>query len=267
MKRSKPRAFTLIELLVVIAIIAILAAILFPVFAQAKEAAKQAQCISNMKQFGVAFQLYLGDYDDVWTPASNASPGKPGDVPQQMWIGYDNANAPLNGGWYGLINQPAINPPRNGALDIYLKNYEIRLCPKRPANTQVVLAYNWFNPNISSAYYTTNPTAQGQEFGPGARTVRTHALGFIESLGANGSEIEDTAGTLVLWEHDAHVPNCNFLQSSDWLNSPPNEPHLKEHFNFLHRNGTTTLWADSHARRMTYEQLKRPMFSSRKDLY
>ncbi len=62
MKNS--RAFTLIELLVVIAIIAILAAILFPVFAKAKEAAKKTQDLSNIKQIGTAIQLYAADYDD-----------------------------------------------------------------------------------------------------------------------------------------------------------------------------------------------------------
>jgi prepilin-type N-terminal cleavage/methylation domain-containing protein/prepilin-type processing-associated H-X9-DG protein len=60
----KNRAFTLIELLVVIAIIAILAAILFPVFSQAKEAAKATACLSNMKQIGIALNLYEQDYDD-----------------------------------------------------------------------------------------------------------------------------------------------------------------------------------------------------------
>lgn len=59
------RAFTLIELLVVIAIIAILAALLFPVFSQAREAAKKTQCTSNLKQFGTAWTLYLGDNDDL----------------------------------------------------------------------------------------------------------------------------------------------------------------------------------------------------------
>ncbi len=64
----KTKAFTLIELLVVIAIIAILAAILFPVFAQAKAAAKATVSLSNMKQIGTAQQLYEGDSDDVLPP-------------------------------------------------------------------------------------------------------------------------------------------------------------------------------------------------------
>jgi prepilin-type N-terminal cleavage/methylation domain-containing protein len=58
-------AFTLIELLVVIAIIAILAAILFPVFAQAREKARQASCISNTKQYSLATAMYVQDYDEV----------------------------------------------------------------------------------------------------------------------------------------------------------------------------------------------------------
>jgi prepilin-type N-terminal cleavage/methylation domain-containing protein/prepilin-type processing-associated H-X9-DG protein len=60
------KAFTLIELLVVIAIIAILAAILFPVFAQAKEAAKKANCISNIRQLAMASIMYANDYDDTF---------------------------------------------------------------------------------------------------------------------------------------------------------------------------------------------------------
>ena len=59
------KGFTLIELLVVIAIIAILAAILFPVFAQAREKARQASCLSNRKQLGTALQLYVDDYDET----------------------------------------------------------------------------------------------------------------------------------------------------------------------------------------------------------
>ena len=65
---SHRRGFTLIELLVVIAIIAILAAILFPVFAQAREAARKSSCGSNTRQFGTAVMMYCQDYDETYSP-------------------------------------------------------------------------------------------------------------------------------------------------------------------------------------------------------
>jgi len=71
---SKVSAFTLIELLVVIAIIAILAAILFPVFAQVREKARQTSCVSNLKQIGLAIQQYTQDYDES-LPQANYHPG------------------------------------------------------------------------------------------------------------------------------------------------------------------------------------------------
>jgi len=72
--RSK-HGFTLIELLVVIAIIAILAAILFPVFAKARAKAYQTQCLSNIKQIGLAFHMYASDYDDMLPNVLNATYG------------------------------------------------------------------------------------------------------------------------------------------------------------------------------------------------
>lgn len=83
----KRNAFTLIELLVVIAIIAILAAILIPVFAQAREKARQTVCASNMKQMGTAFLMYATDYDGMFPSPGGGTPlASTGNGPQNGWI-------------------------------------------------------------------------------------------------------------------------------------------------------------------------------------
>ncbi len=87
--RNHRSAFTLIELLVVIAIIAILAAILFPVFAQARAGARQATCLNNMKQIGTGLMMYAQDYDETLPGNSGAgvitraweSRARPGGLP------------------------------------------------------------------------------------------------------------------------------------------------------------------------------------------
>ena len=101
------KAFTLIELLVVIAIIAILAAILFPVFAQAKEAAKKTSCLSNMKQFNLGAIMYSGDVDDV------------------MVMGWNNGSGVFrtDGSQYRPWN------PWTQTIQPYVKNTQLLLCP------------------------------------------------------------------------------------------------------------------------------------------
>ena len=81
--RALVRGFTLIELLVVIAIIAILAALLLPALARAKEKARAIQCLSNIRQIGLAVSLYLGDYNDRYPPAIT----KNGGLTQLSWVG------------------------------------------------------------------------------------------------------------------------------------------------------------------------------------
>lgn len=263
----RPRAFTLIELLVVIAIISILAGLLFPVFAQAKATAKQTVCIVHTRQIGMAMQMYRIDYDDVWPPAVVTAPIA-GFSPQQLWIGYDNNNGPTIGGMTGFVNKPAENRPRPGAIDPYLKSEKIKVCPSQPSDWQLAIAYNWFHKGVSSPYYTTNPKALDNEYGPGSKEIFLDSQGLVNTVAINDSEMEDGPGTLVTWEHNARVPLCNFLQSVDWFENPPIEDQaLKDHFNFLHREGSTTLWGDGHTRRVIFGQLSRPMFSVRKDIY
>jgi prepilin-type N-terminal cleavage/methylation domain-containing protein/prepilin-type processing-associated H-X9-DG protein len=124
----KPRAsaFTLIELLVVIAIIAILAAILFPVFAQAREKARQTSCLSNNKQYGLGMIMYVQDYDESF-PVGAAQGVANG---QWFW----NFNLPVPYNW-----RPSVPPtdPRYTAAQVhwgnsiqpYVKNYGIMSCP------------------------------------------------------------------------------------------------------------------------------------------
>lgn len=76
--RYNRRGFTLIELLVVIAIIAILAAILFPVFAKAREAARKTSCLSNMKQIGLAAMMYVQDYDETYADSRESTDAQDG---------------------------------------------------------------------------------------------------------------------------------------------------------------------------------------------
>lgn len=115
--RRSRRAFTLIELLVVIAVIAILAAILFPVFARAREKARTISCLSNMRQLGTAFQIYMQDYDET---LPNSTDGTPGAGRAGAWNFYKVFPANTNPGSYDVTQ---------GGLYPYVKNRQVYICP------------------------------------------------------------------------------------------------------------------------------------------
>ncbi len=152
--------FTLIELLVVIAIIAILAAILFPVFAQAREKARQTACLSNGKQLGMAFMQYVADYDGTF-PVGTAGPG----------------NGPV--GWGGQIFP-------------YVKSVDVYKCPSDSIvrddcdpSAGAPISYSWthYQASVSNdttfglhAYYNTENSLTLAAIGAPADTISMFEL-------------------------------------------------------------------------------------------
>lgn len=124
---ARSTGFTLIELLVVIAIIAILAAILFPVFAQAKAAAKKTSALANIKQVGLAWILYAGDYDDTIMRASTADSSKT----YYWWGSFDGVTLREN----------------EGLLYPYSKNAGIQGDPTFAKSLRTALGYTGFGYN------------------------------------------------------------------------------------------------------------------------
>jgi prepilin-type N-terminal cleavage/methylation domain-containing protein len=123
---SKYRSgFTLIELLVVIAIIAILAAILFPVFAQAREKARQTTCTSNVKQLGIAWMMYVQDYDETFPPTNSTQ------NPNSGWVNsttYTTKYPCKPCRPHLATDQSVTYDPTIYAIP-YIKNYDIFKCP------------------------------------------------------------------------------------------------------------------------------------------
>ncbi|HQK95552.1 MAG TPA: prepilin-type N-terminal cleavage/methylation domain-containing protein [Armatimonadota bacterium] len=124
---DRQRGFTLIELLVVIAIIAILAAILFPVFAKAREKARQASCASNVRQLALAWQMYAQDYDETACLSY-----------------YYSADFMVEYAWDFIVDYGA-GSANLGLLGSYTKNNQINQCPSFHAET-------WGRPYTGYAY-------------------------------------------------------------------------------------------------------------------
>ncbi|HEX8552570.1 MAG TPA: DUF1559 domain-containing protein [Abditibacteriaceae bacterium] len=162
----KRRGFTLIELLVVIAIIAILAAILFPVFARARENARRSSCASNLKQIGLGLVQYVQDYDEKYP------------------------------GWARSLNNPSGNSSEiywMKQLEPYTKSSQVYKCPSNATQTDVRNEI----PNSYWANYYSSPDNYGAVRGAG------NGIGVFCDTGGSGvnsSEIENAATTIAIGE-------------------------------------------------------------------
>jgi prepilin-type N-terminal cleavage/methylation domain-containing protein len=221
----KALAFTLIELLVVIAIIAILAAILFPVFAQAREKARQASCLSNLRQLGTAGMMYQQDYDGMFTPPFKY---------------YGAQSVQSNCWWWDDILQP------------YIKNKQVNRCPSW------VGVESWAAP----ATYDTVAGKKGKPFSYGVNSVEGWTItkawakesarhhGFrcqgtrrATDVGCSVSEaeIEDPVGTI--WVVDSNKIEIWSEDHFDYAKpSSTGGPQLYAR----HTGGFNTIHADGH---------------------
>lgn len=122
---NRRSGFTLIELLVVIAIIAILAAILFPVFAQAKDAAKKTQSISNMKQVLIAHQMYSDDADDMFCPRWRVGWGPPNGGDPTPAMSWDKLVQPYAKNGHIFMSPADPNPKYETTIGIWRRSYGV----------------------------------------------------------------------------------------------------------------------------------------------
>jgi prepilin-type N-terminal cleavage/methylation domain-containing protein len=239
------RAFTLIELLVVIAIIAILAAILFPVFAQAREKARVATCTSNLKNFALAILMYDQDYDEC------------------MPIGYKASYliGPLTSQLSGFPEQGV-----HALVAPYVKNHGVGHCPDdagfeltgaNPDSPPKVLtaaqypliANQFFDLVYGSSYKFThenfsNPFASKSYTGYGLPTGMCGPGGVVKGsnyIPAAGDPCNGTAPGTMPQAYFARPAECRFFRCYD-------APYDQDDDRIWHKNGDTIAYVDGHVK-------------------
>lgn len=276
MKRLCRNGFTLIELLVVIAIIAILAAILFPVFAQARESARKAACTSNMKQIGLALTSYQTDYDGLYPPSQLPSSNPSSSWPTLLYTYVKNegvfvcpsgeagpTNQDLSGGVTGLycgvtdtkygLNSP-YGPQHGDGSDSPLGQVN-RLSYSRN-----------FIPDTTSAWFT-----------PGFKTSANSKSGFVTTgttTSVHEAAVEDPAGTIHIVDGWAKPPSTGPQECSlgNSLRGIQQESRT-DHFNNStaskvarrHNGGFLALFGDGHAKWLRWGTTRAEQWSIQAD--
>jgi prepilin-type N-terminal cleavage/methylation domain-containing protein/prepilin-type processing-associated H-X9-DG protein len=244
MHQRKVKAFTLIELLVVIAIIAILAAILFPVFAQAKAAAKKISCLSNMKQLGLASNMYVNDYDDR-LPYTGDNGG--------FWAWYPSEES---GNTLGFMDPNAF---QNWGAELYpyVKNFGIYICPSAEKITG----------NVPYAFKTA----------AGAGNTTYDYNGVV--VGASTTTMSSPATTIVLQSSDGTSSDAYMQPTIFNVTSSPNNtvisidsPPLCNGIDInwmgeIHGKGDNYSFADGHAKFYNRTAVTFKMFGISSDVY
>jgi prepilin-type N-terminal cleavage/methylation domain-containing protein/prepilin-type processing-associated H-X9-DG protein len=229
-------AFTLIELLVVIAIIAILAAILFPVFAQARDKARASACLSNTKQMGTAISLYAQDYDETLPRYWDDVVGEPhnGKVPP-------NPN-PL-GYWHNQI-QP------------YIKNYNVFICPSARSKDERTVDTGEGTPAQRMTLRWRGSGSYGWNFWYlGAWNGQTFTLAQVsypaECIAVGESTHSVNAGVIYPAPLCAGTPDY-----SGWTKNPKDRQTFWTQFADRHQGGNNLVFVDGHSKWLKKEYVE-----------
>ena len=247
----RSRAFSLLELLVVVAILSLLAALLFPVFARAKENARRSSCSSNLRQIGLALNQYAQDFDG-WTPGSESG-----------FVSWPTLLFPYIKGEEVFVCSSGTRTfavanglsPRTNYRDT--SNNDGSFVPLRRVNHGLSYALNAIQTgkSIAGSNGWTSAGFTGTVLEPGANGSKSGFIGVgaTATIGLNEAGIEDPSGTIRIFDAMATTNNGTSLRS---ISAEERTDHLAlataSKTSNRHSDGFNALWGDGHVKWRRY---------------